>query len=293
MKKKRTLKEKVLRLWKRAGLPDFFNKYGPKQTPAWEVYLAYMEYIVHAPSWRRAANFMTDYHGKSRHWTTWHKAIQKWPVWVWAALASASINYEECKIAAIDGTGISRTSASQHYLKRINSEYKVKRHTQLVAMVDVKKKKFLSWRFRAKPRGETLDVRYLVRHASVTPRTVLMDKGYDSNPLHTWLREEALIWSVAPVRKGCRRGRYRKEMRDYFDYGLYWQRNIVECLFGAVKRLFGSHIRAQKANMQRAEISAKLITYNIGTKNTTTFYATDYTPKLMISSSRFFKTMRK
>ena len=103
----------------------------------------------------------------------------------------------------------------------------------------MEKKKFLAWRFRAKPCGETLDVPYLVKNTSAMPRTILMDKGYDSNPLHTWLREEALIWSVAPVRKGCRRGRYRKEMRDYFDYGLYWQRNVVECLFGAVKRLFG------------------------------------------------------
>ena len=274
MKKKRTLKEKVLRLWKRAGLPDYFNKYGPKQTPAWEFYLAYMEYVVHAPSWRRTANFMTDYHGKSQHWTTWHKAIQKWPMWVWDRLAIASIDYAECKLAAIDGTGISRTCASHHYLRRIDSMYKIKRHTQLMAMVDVKKKKFLSWRFRAKPRGETLDVPYLIRKAPVRLETVLMDKGYDSNPLHTFLREEARIWSVAPVRKGCKRGRYRKEMRDYFDYGLYWQRNAVECLFGVIKRLFGSHIRAQKAPMQRAEISAKLIAYNIGTKNTTTFYAT-------------------
>ena len=74
-------------------------------------------------------------------------------------------------------------------------------------------------------------------------------------------------------------------MRDYFDYGLYWQRNLVECLFSVVKRLFSSHIRARKAHTQRAEISAKLIAYNIGTKNTTTFYATQ-------SKSRSIKILR-
>ena len=125
MRKKRTLKEKALHLWKKARLPKFFNKYGPKTTPARQVYLCYLEYTVHAPAWRRAANFMGNYHKKNRHWTTWQKAIQKWPAWVWDALAQASLDYETCELAAIDGTGFSRTNASSYYLKRIDSQKKV------------------------------------------------------------------------------------------------------------------------------------------------------------------------
>jgi len=271
MKKKETLKQKAFRLWKRAGLPDFFNKKGPKKTPAKLVYLAHLEYTIHAPAWRRATNFMTEYYNKQRHFTTWQKAIQKWPAWVWDALAKASVIEKECELAAIDGTGFSRTNASHHYLKRIDSEYKVKRHTQAMIMVDVKRRKFLSWRFRATPRGEKVDVPYLIRHCTITPDTILMDKGFDSNPLHAWLREQG-IWSVAPVRKNCRRGRYRKQLRDCFDYGLYWQRNLVECLISVVKRLFGSHIRARLARMQRAEFCSKLIAYNLGAIFQTTFY---------------------
>jgi len=274
MKKKETLKQKAFGLWKKAGLPLFLNKYGPKKTPAWQVYLCYLEYTVHAPAWRRASSFMEDYYHKQRHWTTWQKAIQKWPAWVWDALAKSSIDHEECELAAIDGTGFSRTNASQHYLKRIDSEYKVKRHTQAVIMVDVKQRKFLAWRFRAAPRGEKVDVPYLIRHSPIAPEIVLMDKGFDSNPLHTWLREQG-IFSVAPVRKNCQRGQYRKQLRDCFDYGLYWQRNIVECLIGVVKRLFGSHIRARHAHMQRAEFYTKLIAYNISAILMITFYRTD------------------
>lgn len=138
-------------------------------------------------------------------------------------------------------------------------------------MVDVKRRKFLSWRFRAIPRGEKVDVPYLVRRSPIIPGTVLMDKGFDSNPLHIWLRDHS-IWSVAPVRKDCKRGRYRKQLRDCFDHGLYWQRNLVECLIGVVKRLFGSHMRARKAYMQRAELYAKLIAYNVGGLYIATFY---------------------
>ena len=262
MRKKEALKEKAYRLWKAAGLPEFLNKKEPKKTPAWKVYLAYLEYTNHAPAWRSAANFMDEYHEECRHWTTWQKAIAKWPQWVWDALRIASLDGEECEVAAIDGTTLTRTDASQHYLRRIGQEDNVGRPVQEVLLVDVKRRKFLSWRIRATPRGEKCDVPYLIRACPVLIDGVLMDKGFDSNPLHTFLREQG-IWSVAPVRKGCKRGQYRRQMRDCFDWALYWQRNIVESMISAVKRLFGSHVRARTARMQRAEISMRLIAYNL------------------------------
>jgi len=271
MKKRVTLKDKAYGLWKRAGLPEFLNKYGPKVTPCWQIYLCHLEYTAHAPAWRRASNFMADYHRKQRHWTTWQKAISKWPAWVWDALAKSSVEEESCEVAAIDGTGLSRTNASQYYLRRIDRENTVKRPVQNMVLVNVQKRKFLSWRFRATPRGETCDVPYLIQHCNNKPELVLMDKGFDCNPLHTWLRNKG-IWSIAPVRKNCQRGRYRKQLRDCFDYGLYWQRNIIESLISAVKRLFGSHLRARKARMQRAEVYSRFIAYNIGAKLTMTFY---------------------
>ena len=262
MRTKETLKQKAYGLWKKAKLPNFFNRKGPKRTPAWKTYACYLEYTVHAPAWRRASDFMASYHNEERHWTTWQKAVAKWPFWVWQRLGQASVGSQECSMAAIDGTGISRTNASHHYLKRIDSLNKVKRHVQQVVLIDIVKRKFLAWRIRSKPRGETLDVPYLIRHSPITPSGILMDKGFDSNPLHTWLRNQG-IWSVAPVKKNCKRGRYRKQLRDCFDYGLYWQRNVVECLIGVVKRLFGSHVRAKTYHMQYAELSSKLIAYNI------------------------------
>lgn len=271
MKKVETLRKKAYRLWKKAGLPKFLNKYGPKETPGWLVYLCHLEYTAHAPAWRRAMNFMSQYHKLSRHWTSWQKAISKWPQWVWDALAKASTGTETCDVAAIDGTTMSRSNPSQHYLKRIDREGCTSRPVQNVIMIDVIRRKFLSWRIRATPRGEKCDVPYLVRHSPVLPELVVMDKGFDSNPLHTWLRDNG-IWSIAPVRANCMRGNYRKQLRDCFDYSLYWQRNLVECLISAVKRLFGSHVRARTLRAQRAELYTRFIAYNIGAKVIRTFY---------------------
>lgn len=262
MKEKETCKDKAFRLWRKAGLPDFFNKRGPKNTPAWMVYTCHLEYTAHAPSWRRASDFMYNYHDTDRHWTTWQKAIAKWPLWVWDALQKASAGDEECEIAAIDGTTLARSNPSQHYLRRIDSDCKVKRPIQEVVMIDVKRRKFLSWKIRARPRGEKCDVSYLIRHALPIPDWLLMDKGFDKESLHKYLRDCG-IWSVAPVRKNCRRGMFRKQLRDCFDWCIYWQRNLVESLFSAVKRLFGVHIRARSWIMQRAEAYNRLIAYNI------------------------------
>jgi hypothetical protein len=52
-------------------------------------------------------------------------------------------------------------------------------------------------------------------------------------------------------------------MRDYFDYGQYWQRNIVETVISCIKRKFGSVLKVKKIVSQRSECYARLILYNI------------------------------
>ena len=263
MTKQERLINKAKRLVRHARLPRFFNWKGRKWHPTWQVYLCHLVYTAHAPSWPRAAKFMHEYYGIEMDWTCWRKALMKWPVWAWHALVRASAGDEPCAVAAIDGTTLARSNPSQHYLHRIDREGAIGRPVQEVVMIDVQRRKFLAWRVRARPRGEKCDVEYLLDHSLVTPDGAFMDKGFDSDPLHAALRARG-VWSVAPTRKGCRRGRYRKQLRDCFDWGLYWQRNLVEALIGAVKRLFGGHIRGHSWRAERAEIFSKFIAYNIG-----------------------------
>ncbi|MFQ5621231.1 MAG: hypothetical protein ACE5FT_05290 [Candidatus Nanoarchaeia archaeon] len=199
MKTKETLRQKAFRLWQEAGLPEFLNKYGPKITPGWMTFLAHLEHAEHAPNWRDTASFMDEYYQEERYLSTWHKAIQKWPQWVWDALAGASAGDGPVETAAIDGTTFSRSNPSQHFMKNVLGG-KFSRQIQGVIMVNVDCRKFLSWRTRANPRGEKCDVPYLIRHSPVYLELVLMDKGFDSEPLHEWLRDEG-IWSIAPTRK--------------------------------------------------------------------------------------------
>jgi len=265
MTKQELLIDKAKRLVRAAGLPDYFNRYGRRWHPTWQVYLAHLVFTTYRLSWPRTAKFMTEYYGLSMDWTCWRKAIEKWPFWAWHAIARASAGDEPCEIAAIDGTTVARSNPSQHYLRRIDREDVVKRPIQNMVMIDVKRRKFLAWRIRARPRGETCDVPYLLRHSPVMPQGMLMDKGFDAEWIHQHL-DECNIWSVAPTRKNCRHGRHRKVLRDCFDHCLYWQRNLVECLISAVKRLFGNHVRSRTWHMQRAELYTRFIAYNIGAR---------------------------
>ena len=127
----------------------------------------------------------------------------------------------------------------------------------------MQKRKFISANFFVKPGHEAKRIPYLHAKSPTTPETLLMDKGFDAEWLHQWLNKNG-TFSIAPVRKGCRRGKHRKLMRDQFDWQLYWQRNIVESLFSAIKRLFGSTISSKHIKTQTAELFCRLIAYNIG-----------------------------
>ncbi len=97
------------------------------------------------------------------------------------------------------------------------------------------------------------DVLYLINHTPQDIDLVLMDKLYDSEKLHRFFRAQG-VYSIAPVKKNWAKGQYRKQLKECFDYALYWQRNLIESLFSALKRLFGNHLRCQTARTQRSRI---------------------------------------
>jgi transposase-like protein len=66
-----------------------------------------------------------------------------------------------------------------------------------------------------------------------------MDKGYDSEKIHSLIREEIKADSIIPLR----------------------------VRFSVVKRKFGETLRARKLRNQVKEVKIKLIVYNIDKKN--------------------------
>ncbi len=263
MKKKERLDRKIKRLFRAAGHPRWVHNMGPKKFETWILCLGIIVKQVYRLSLRRAMRFLDEHFDIQIHWTTLQKAAKRLPKALWQSLLAATITVTEVPLAATDGTGFSRSGPSDYFLKRIDRDGPTGRPVQAIVMIDVQQRKFLSGNFFAKPYHEAQRVPHLHRQSTVKPEVLLMDKGFDAEWLHQWLNENG-TFSIAPTRKNCRRGKHRKLMRDCIDWCLYWQRNIVESLFSALKRLFGSTISSRHIKTQTAELFCRLIAYNIG-----------------------------
>ena len=270
MKKEKRLVNKIRRLIRKAGLPRFLHRFGPKKFLLWQLCLGLLIKEIFRLSYRRAMKFLDEFYGIKLHWTTLQKFRQRVSLCIWQTLLKCTIS-NSIAVAAIDGTSMQRNNPSMHYLKRIDREKKTSIPICLNIMVDVIRRKFVAIRHHATKSGEISDVPYLVEQSPSEIELVVMDKAYDSEKLHRFFREQG-IYSVAPVKKNWARGQYRKQLKDCFDYCLYWQRNLIESLFSALNRLFGNHLRGLTARTQRAEIYMRLIAYNLGAIIMETFY---------------------
>ena len=263
MEKKERLDRKIIRLLRSAGHPRFVHRMGPKKFQTWILCLGLVVKQVYQLSYRRAMKFLEEFYRIKLHWTTLQKAAKRLPKALWQSLLAATITTKNVYLAAGDGTGFSRTGPSNYYLRAINRTGPVGRPLQAITLVDVKQRKFLAGNLFAKPYHEAQRIPALHLQSPAKIEILLLDKGFDAEWLHQWLSEHG-TFCIAPVRKGCRRGRHRKLMRDCMDWCLYWQRNIVECLFSALKRLFGNTLRCKHIKTQTAELFCRLIAYNIG-----------------------------
>ena len=262
MKKEKKLINKVKRLLRKVGCPRWIHHFGPKKFVSWQLMLGLLIKEVFRLSYRRAMKFLSEFYNIDLHWTTLQKFRKRLPLSLWQKLLSSTIE-GPIDIAAIDGTSLQRSNPSAHYLKRIDRETNISVPIYLNAMIDVVRRKFVSVRHHMRKNSEVPDVKYLVKQSIQDIELILMDKLYDSERLHRYLRAIG-IFSIAPVKKNWATGQLRKQLKDCFDYAIYWQRNLVECLFSALKRLFGNNLRSFSARTQRAEIYMRMIAYNLG-----------------------------
>lgn len=269
MKKKKTLLQKLNEIICKARVPKYLHHMGPKTyTTRQHVKCLLLRQKLKC-TYQELIGDYSQYFGIEDvpDRSTLIKFAGRVPAYLWNRVLALSAKADECEIGAIDATGISRTNASHYYLSRIDSNNPIKQHLKLSIMVDVIRRKFLSARLRSKPRHDTKDVAYLIQNSPMLPVTNLMDKGYDDNKVHAMFRNKG-VFSIIPARNkdvpvSRTHGQYRKEMKRYFDYSQYWQRNLVETLISCIKRKYGSSVSSKKIRSQRSEMFCRLILHNI------------------------------
>lgn len=270
MNKEERLVNKIKRLLRRIGCPRWLHHFGPKKFSCWQLFLGLLIKEIFRLSYRRAMKFLDEFYMISMHWTTLQKFRKRMPLSIWQRLLAHTVD-SNISVAAIDGTSMQRSNPSSHYLKRIGREDHISVPIYINVMIDVARRKFISIRHHAKKSGEVRDVRYLVDKSINEIRLILMDKLYDSEKLHRYLRGLGIL-SIVPVKKNWAKGQMRKQLKECFDYGLYWQRNLIEAMFSALKRLFGTSLSSRSSRTQKAEIYMRLVAYNLGAVLREIFY---------------------
>jgi hypothetical protein len=208
---------------------------------------------------------------KLPHYTTLIKFGQRLPCKIFDKLVLAFKHLiPKPKKVAIDATGISLDNASPHYCKRIGKSFKKRPFMKTTFVVDIENYLVLLVKMRKKSRHDIIDAKPLIRKLAkhYEPEVFYADRGYDADSIFELCFEKLKAYPLILQRrlnvpKWRRKGRYRKETFDVFDYGEYLQRNKIETLNSMIKRRFSSNVKSHHDKLQKVEIFTRVIAFNI------------------------------
>jgi len=205
------------------------------------------------------------------HFTTLHKFTNRISSFYFNSLLHQTLKLfyshgEKIPLVAIDSSGFTGGHCSYYYSVRTGKKRRSYLKTSIA--VDVEKFIITGFKISGKPVHDAKHASSLLRqcHKRRKADCYLMDKGYDSEKIHTLINEELKAEAIIPVRYRKRKkikGKYRRKMRDEFDENVYHYRNLVETMFSVLKRKYGEELKATKYRNQAKEVKFKLLIHNI------------------------------
>jgi len=260
MKKEKSLIKKVKHFLKQINAPKRLHRFGPKLYELWEHVFALFVKNMCRLSYRRTSRFLEMLGFNVASKSTLQRYSTKISLPFWQNILRLTIQGIS-KIISIDGTGLEKTSASEHYIKRIDRESMFGKGFHFSIAVG-ENSQILSLRLRKRYCHDIKDVKYLYKNLVSKPEMILLDKGYDAEWMHKFFASQN-VRSIAPVRKNAYRGFHRLALKRDFPKKLYGQRNRVESIFHAFKTKFGSSVSSRKITSARAEVYCKAIIHNM------------------------------
>ena len=163
-------------------------------------------------------------------------------------------------VAGADMTGLQTKRASPYYVKRIMGSYSRRGFARLELLVW--KRYIFEFEMRLLRKDELKMLKSLWSKLKKKPSTLVYDKKGDCEEFHEWLEEQG-IRSIAPVRKGARRGRIRRKLMRNFPQKTYNKRNRNENVNYVFKNRYGDSLNAYTLKGRRAEVTTKICAYNL------------------------------
>ena len=166
-------------------------------------------------------------------------------------------------VASADMTGLQTRRASPYYVRRVMGSFSRRGFARLELLVH--KKFILGFELRLLRKDELKMLKSLRIKVKKKPTTLLYDKKGDCEAFHEWLEEQG-IRSIAPVRKGGKRGRIRRRLMKHFPQKIYNRRNYSETVNYVFKNRYGDSLKAVTLKGRRAEVATKILAHNLWTR---------------------------
>jgi hypothetical protein len=179
---------------------------------------------------------------------------------------SAAVQKPGPQDAAMDGTGLAHTTASDYFRHR--SGRRIRGWVKVSVMVFCGSLLPLAFVVDLKPTNDCTHAQTLITQAQqvAQPQRLYADAGYDAEPIHQRCREEWGVESVIqPVQRradGQRGGKWRAQMSpEYLQKAQYHRRWAVESFFSGLKRTMGSTLKARRPQQKLAEAALRVLAY--------------------------------
>jgi hypothetical protein len=243
-------------------MPRWLHHYGPKKYEFYQHCLALLVRELCKLSYRKAAALLDGLGVTVPSYSALAKMVKRIPLKLWNSLFAATINFKTTLVAAIDGTYFSRNNASFHYLKRTKQNLPLKKSVECVALLDTRRKKWLSFKTRLVRRHESKDFEPVVEKSVVPPRKIVADKANDSEGIHKFSARKNIELHIPP-RRNVRKGVQRKKHLKSFRTRTYHRRSMVEAAFGRLKRTQGGFVKNRSCKTIKGELSLRFVNDNL------------------------------
>lgn len=253
--------------FRKQGMPDYWHKYSPKKYTLWQHSIMLIFYRQYCDSYTGFVEWLPNtklpeylaLKAIPDEGTLCKEEKRLRPFLENLAILLVLPLLPKRFVAGADMTGLQTRRQSAYYTKRVFGE-KIRGFARLEFLVW--KRFIIGWELRLMHKDELAMLKSLWKKLKKKPSTMLYDKKGDCEEYHEWLEEQG-IRSIAPVRKGARRGRIRKKLMKHFPQKLYNKRNRNENVNFVFKNKHGDALQAYTVKGRRAEITTKIVAYNL------------------------------